>query len=407
MPTCSQSLLQTKIDSAHLHHAIDTACSDFVPSLSNHGLCLTRNGASLDTIFTFNSYMETFQSIFRPKKYHHEVQNINDERSSHHFTFFVDGNSYKDLKKGIDWNTPSNNQFKVSIHSPNDAADVRGWYNTILNLPTGYITTIKIKHSQLRSDDSIRAMEIRKRGCKFHDENNDLSSVRWYSKINCLLDCNMEYAERICGCRPWDYPVSYQVNKTTPDQQIRVCDFFGSSCFNMALEKNMASHCDSTCIPDCDETSYSISIDKEPIDPKKIICNDLEDPTTFLELELKNHIRSQLTRDVSYTGHDYVFRSPPEQRIMGLIKEILSQGNESHIADAKKAFETECTAKLESDIAAVIVSIDSPKFTRIIKSSKATTFDKLAIFGKLNTNLGHAVMVCIYQGWSHINKRNE
>ena len=381
VPICSQTLLQRKAKLNHIRQDVDRTCSDFVPSLSNHGLCLTRNGASLDKIFTSNSHLSTFQNIFRPKQYHQEVENIKKDRSNHHFTFFMDGNSYKDLKRGMDWNSSSNTEFNIAIHSPNNIADIRGWYSKMITVPTGYTTKITIKLSQLKSDESTRGIDAKKRGCKFPDENIELSSVKWYSKVNCLLDCNMEFAENICGCRPWDYPTSDQLNKTSEEHQVRICDFYGSSCFNRALQENMAPHCDSQCIPDCDTIGYSMYIDKEPLDPKKRICNYLDEPFTILEFQIKKYIRSLFSENNWYGD---VYDSPPERRMMNLMKDILLKNNESYHSNEKQAFERDCTEKLESDIAAVVVSIDSPTFSRMVKSVKATTFDKLATFGKFN-----------------------
>lgn len=119
----------------------------------------------------------------------------------------------------------------------------------MINAPTGYITKIDIKFSRLHSDEPIRDIYVQKRGCRFPNENTEVSSIKWYSKISCLFDCNMEFAENMCGCRPWDYPSSGQKNKAP---MTRVCDLFGNSCFNRALQENTASHCDKKCVPGCD-----------------------------------------------------------------------------------------------------------------------------------------------------------
>ena len=149
MPICSPTLLDERVKSNNTRQEVDMTCSNFLPSLSNHGLCLTKNGGRLDQIFTSNSYLSTFQDIFRPNQYPQEIKNIKKERSSQHFTFLVDRNSYKDLKRGMDWNSSSNSEFSIAIHSPNDTADIRGWYKQyeVMKVHTGYITTIKIKLS--------------------------------------------------------------------------------------------------------------------------------------------------------------------------------------------------------------------------------------------------------------------
>ena len=190
----------------------------------------------------------------------------------------------------------------------------------------------------------------------------------------------MEFAEKMCGCRPWDYPTPDQTNWTETSDKFRICDFFGSSCFNMALEKNLAPHCKNKCMPDCDETSYSISIDKQPIDPHMTICDPLETPNTVLELQIKNYIQSQYPFTKWPEYHEYESDSAPEQRLLNLMKDILLKRN---VSRARSSFREDCTAKIKTDIAAVIVSIDSPKFARMIKSAKVTLSDKLATLGKI------------------------
>ena len=388
VPSCSQGMLQKQSHSNHMKQDVDLPCSDFLPSFSNHGICLTRNGATLDQIFKSNSHLSTFQSIFHPKQYHQKVQRISQDRSAHYFSFFLDGNTYKDLKRGMDWNISTNTEFNIGIHSPNDIADIRGWFNTIIKVRTGYITKLTIKLSQITSDESIRGIDIEKRGCRFTDENGELSSVNLYSKINCLLDCNMKFAENICGCRPWDYPTSDQENKTSIPHQLRMCDFYGSSCFNRALRQNMKSKCDRKCVPNCKEIDYSVAIEVEPIDPEKTICSylDASKSITTMEFQIKKYVHALFSEQNWYGEVDYVSDSPPERRMLNLLTDILLNANESYHSDEKKVFESDCTTKLNSDIAAVIVNIGSPTFSRNIRSLKVSEFDKLATLGKFDVH---------------------
>jgi len=64
------------------------------------------------------------------------------------------------------------------------------------------------------------------------------------------------------------------------------------------------------------------------------------------------------------------------------MKEILLQRNTSYADDEGTLFHHDCASKIRTDIAAVIVSIDSPKFDRMIKTAKVTLSDKLATLGK-------------------------
>ena len=382
LPMCKQSMLQDEAIKGSLDHPI-LLCSDFIPTLTNHGICLSKNSADLDRLFKPGDYLSKFKETFYPQQYHHEVENIQADLSFHHFTFFVDGNSFQDLKKGTEWKSSSNRIFNLGIHSTNDTADIRGWYNQIMNIPTGYITKITIKQSQLKADKSLRSVSKERRGCRFTEENDDLSSVKWYSKVNCLLDCKMTEAEKLCGCRPWDYLSTDPSNKSSNDDHLnRICDFYGTSCFNKILQENTESACREKCVPNCDEINYAISMYKEPIDPGRRICNYDAKPNNVLELEIKRHISSQFMENGQYgNGINHNASSPPERRVINLIKELLLGADDKIYLDEKASFEKLCAAKLNTDVAAIIISIDSPVFTRMIKSSKVSFFDKLAILG--------------------------
>ena len=108
VPACSQSLLQTDMKMSRRDMLTNQACPDFSPSLSNHGLCLSRNAANSDDVFKSNPHLSAFKSSFRPKHYIGEVETIPDDSTKHIYTFFVDGNLYKDLKRGIEWNITKN-----------------------------------------------------------------------------------------------------------------------------------------------------------------------------------------------------------------------------------------------------------------------------------------------------------
>ena len=232
VPFCEEAFLNTNGEFEDFSLDILNACSQFIPTYSNNGLCLTRNGAALGTKFRGNQHLTSFKNIFIPPIYNQTVTNIKDDQSGHHFTFIIDGNRYKDLKRGIDWMKPSFSKFHLAIHQPNETGDIRGWSNKIINVPSGQITTIRINLSEQKSKESIRHLPIEKRGCRFSDESEILSSFKLYSKINCLLDCKMKIAESFCGCRPWDYPNPTDESKSTGPP---ICDYYGNSCFNSIL----------------------------------------------------------------------------------------------------------------------------------------------------------------------------
>ena len=398
VPICSQSQLQKKVSDQTSYgeesdQDEDMKCSEFVPSLSNRGFSITRNGESLNKIFNDNAYLTAFQNTFNLKEFskhgpnNKEIRKISSEQANHHFTFLVDGNSYKDLKKGKNWNGSTNTEFDISIHTPTDIADMRGWYNKVTSVATGQLTSIRIMISQQHHEESTRGLDVKKRGCRFNDENNELSTMTWYSRINCLFDCMTQLAEKLCNCRPWDYPIT---NDTTYGKSRRICDYFGSSCFNRVLRgtKNklhsmyQLNQCKKKCEPDCNETDiFTIEINQQPLDPQNRICDFEKEPYTILEREIKKYMRSLYPARNWYAPPENATDDELEPNILNTVKDILLKKNVTSWNETL-AFKTDCDGKLESDLAAVVVSIGSPKFSRIIKGIKITAFDKLATFGK-------------------------
>jgi hypothetical protein len=343
---------------------------------------LTRNGENLEDVFTENSQLSAFKRIFLPEKIPQEVKKIANDPKKHHFTFVIDGNSYEDLKRGMEWNNTRKTKFSISIHEPHDIPEVRGWNNEMMVAPTGKITTIQIIQSQVKTDDSAREIEVKQRKCRFHDENDDLSLVKRHSKVNCLFDCNVKFAEKRCGCRPWDYPITSQGSEDSAESRHRICEYFGSSCFNMALEDNVASQCNKKCVPGCEEINYGFFVTEKPIDPEKRICKLNGKPETNLEIQIKNHILAQFNET-----NGFVSSAPPERRTMNLMRDILSNSTISYFVDAEQAFERDCEQKIKSDIAAVVISMSSPKFNRMIRTPKATFFEKVSSFGKISISI--------------------
>ena len=63
------------------------------------------------------------------------------------------------------------------------------------------------------------------------------------------------------------------------------------------------------------------------------------------------------------------------------MRDVLVNENISYFSNQVKAFERDCKAKLRSDIAAVVVSIDSPTFDKTTKRVQVTIIDKLGVLG--------------------------
>ena len=103
----------------------------------------------------------------------------------------------------------------------------------------------------------------------------------------------------------------------------------------------------------------------------------------ILEYNIKTYIQS-LYKNGDGDNHDQFTNAPTESRLMNLMRGILAGSNSTKENNDSQIlrFEENCIEKIESDIAAVVVSIHSPTFTRTTKHLKATILDKLAYIGK-------------------------
>ena len=362
------------IASENQHGVMDFKCAEFIPAFTSHGLCLTRNGDSQDNIFQPSYYLDTFKETFLPEHFKQQVRYIGNKASARQFALMIDGNRYNDLKRGLAWNISRRTPFILSVHSPTDTADTREWENQVIEVKAGYITTIRIKIVQLVSDASVRTVKLHKRGCRFSDENKDLSVFKWYSADNCLLECSMDFAEATCGCRPWDYPAVPKVTKV--GRTSKICEFYGSSCFNSILQGNITEECREKCVSNCNDIKYSISIETQPIDEDGEICRSQADPDDALRIEIKIYIKTLLSRD-STSDFDNI----QKLGMMNLIKDMLLQTDNSSYLNKEATFEKNCKRKLKYDIAGVILKI-SPSFKRLEQDVRVSMTDILGSLGK-------------------------
>ena len=273
--------------------------------------------------------------------------------------------------------------YKVNVHVPTDAGNMR---ENGVEVPMGTITTIRVNSLELISHHSLRDLTIERRDCRFSVESEDLSNFKYYSKENCIFDCRMRVAESICGCRPWDYP--------TPDGTTRICDFYGSSCFNSVLQGEVSEDCNGECDFDCNEVKHSVQIETKPLEDEVICSYETEHDQTF-EFRIQHYINT-LFSDSKWFDHiaNAVTNKggPPERLTLKRVDDIINQTRVPYyngtlggdLDPERLAFIRDCKAKVKFDIAVVEVIINAPSIVRMIKTLKVTVMDKLANFGRFS-----------------------
>lgn len=153
--------------------------------------------------------------------------------------------------------------FKIAIHDPMSLPDLRS-AGTVLDIKPGYSTTIHITPSFEVTSSSTKSMPEQERNCRFASESDDSQLFKRYSRVGCLLECQMKKAYQACNCIPWNYP-HFLGNQT-------ICHRYTQECFEDVMNTNMnLDHC--SCPYDCSLTTYSFSVTQDIIKP--ILCEEV------------------------------------------------------------------------------------------------------------------------------------
>ena len=84
-----------------------------------------------------------------------------------------------DMRNGLKWNNAKPATFHLGIGPNNEMPEVR---DTGIKIAAGFKTIIKVSAMQLESDESIKGLEMRKRGCRFTSESDDLKIFQAYTR---------------------------------------------------------------------------------------------------------------------------------------------------------------------------------------------------------------------------------
>ena len=154
-------------------------CSDFKPSLSNRGMCFTKNQAPLSEIYRPTEYMRTFEDKFLSNRDEFTLLKNMGSGMRYKTSFLINANQIMEMKNGVEWNQGRQAVFRISIHPNFDMPEIR---DTSIKISAGYKTTIKVNAIQLHSDISIAALDIERRKCKFSWESKDMALFKTYSR---------------------------------------------------------------------------------------------------------------------------------------------------------------------------------------------------------------------------------
>ena len=169
-------------------------------------------------------------------------------------------------KRGTPLESIELNNFKVVLHDKNEVPMIFDHENTILSLNhpatmQEYLLSVKSYQSKIDAeiddaDDDVKSQSLHKRQCKFPEEKKGLVFFKKYSEKNCLFECKLQVARKICQCVPWNFP---------RQDSDKLCGLFGNICFQrefVRLKRDISTGKDNLgtppceCYPDCKKIKY-------------------------------------------------------------------------------------------------------------------------------------------------------
>ena len=291
-------------------------CSDFYPTPTDQGLCLTKNLNFVDLI----NISEDFSQSFDVNDQKSQIL-IHGDRINAKATFVIATNANKDLStktfsrskkfKGMTSNNEiyekkqeEMGQVIFQAHSTKELPQILQDSNQESNtdattLKAGHEYNIELTPHGQKATSQFKSMDIENRLCFLSEEKPPMSNLRTYSKQNCIYECKVKYAIDHCGCIPWDFPLKLS-------DPIMECDVFGRTCFFHAIKQFIATgQTCPRCIEDCEFMRYDKTKIMEstinyqffnpysnPCNPKYFCdylldANNTIDPLTWYE-EIKN-----------------------------------------------------------------------------------------------------------------------
>ena len=92
---------------------------------------------------------------------------------------------------------------EVTLHNPEEPANLR---SSSFRIPLGHTTTVYITPKATIIDDDGKELTEDQRHCRLSEDIKDLKLYQVYTKEACLLECQLLFAFKRCGCYPWNYP---------------------------------------------------------------------------------------------------------------------------------------------------------------------------------------------------------
>ena len=226
-------------------------CNMFKPMLTANGICHSYNSISAASLYQDSEYSNIFDYVYNVQANTTTKKALGDG-SRFGLTMYLDGNTR--ARPIVDFSgneefSRRNRKSTFTIGIGNKFTPFNTKKN-IISVEPGRHTVIKVIPSQMSASDGLRNLPIRKRKCRFLDENEDLEFLNYYTQAGCQFEHMLNYSRTSCGCTPWNYPQLGSIEE--------VCDMFGVECFEEKMN-DLGVLDNFECLSDCEEVMFTYS----------------------------------------------------------------------------------------------------------------------------------------------------
>ena len=238
---CKDSL-QSKFIGQRVNGLENEFCNEFVSAPTDVGVCSTINSLH----YLEDSTIVTRQNVRRK---------LNNSLRELEHTFFIKAATpvpeYNGqiprtghLEFGVQMQIHQDKDYARILHSSNLQKTLKS-----IPLTPGYEYTIELWPQGQLSTPGFQSLSIQQRNCRLDSEVLDGSSYKSYSRHNCIYDCHVARAAKICKCIPWDFTSMINASE---------CDIFGRTCFFNTMESMTHDSEDfcPQCLDECDWMKY-------------------------------------------------------------------------------------------------------------------------------------------------------
>ena len=236
--------------------------------------------------------------------------------------------------------------FKIGVTKQDTVFDQK---ISTYKLRPGTHTTIRVIPQILETSSNFDSLDLETRKCKLSHETTGFQLFKNYSQKGCEIECAARKASSFCKCLPWYYPNNFTV--------FPMCDMFGGYCFDTIMSNEyFYKNCQSECLVNCKENSFSVWESTIPLNIEKI-CTESYFDSLFKE---------KFDSFFAFENYQLLIEGQPQSDL----SMALSNG-------------TLCMKYVEKYISLVSVESPTKSVTKSVRDISATFEDKLAKTGAI------------------------